>query len=200
MITPCGFDLQLFEWLNFNGGPAVDNLMVFLSGKLTWVPLYMFILWLVVRSYGWKRGLLWLALAAVMVLFADQTCTFAKTHFPKFRPSHYPPLMGDAAGSLVHTVGGYVGGLYGTISSHAANSMGFAMMSYFTLRHQGLMVKWIGVALAVWVLLVCYSRIYLGVHYPVDIFLGLLVGSFWGYGLYVLFKKIISLKYEKNID
>lgn len=231
MITPFSFDVQLLELLNFDGGSVMDTVMWYASAKLTWVPLYAFVLWMVCRNYGWRKGLVWLVAAAVMVLFADQTCTFAKNFLPKFRPTHYLPLdpacfsdffkfsdlanpdVSFAVGGL-HTVREYVGGLYGTISSHAANSMGFAVLAWLTLTSSSLLPsgrvclfpansvrrRWLGWGSAVWVVLVCYSRIYLGVHYPMDILLGLLVGTFWGFGMYILFKKIISLNYEKGLD
>lgn len=174
MIEPLPIDQNLLLALNFDGGPLLDQVMYIVSGKFTWIPLYILLLWLVYRRSGWRGAALFLGLAAMMVLCADQSCTFAKNHFSKFRPTHYPPLEG-----LVHTVNGYVGGLYGTVSSHAANSVGLAVLASMVIRR-----RWVTVTLAVWSVAVCYSRIYLGVHYPMDILLGTLTGVLWGWVWY----------------
>lgn len=197
MITPWQWDLSLLQWLNFDGGTTLDTLMWWISGKLTWVPLYLLFFWFMIKRWGVKWAFLWLALAGVMILFTDQTCTYAKNNFPKFRPTHYPELQG-----ALHTVRGYVGGLYGTISSHAANSVAFALFAALSLRLGGMTpMRWIYWGLGVWVVLVCYSRIYLGAHYPMDLFLGVLCGTFWGFGFFVLFKRLMEMiqnAYDKS--
>lgn len=171
MITPFALDQELLLLLNFNGGSTLDQIMYIVSGKLTWVPLYGLIVWLVYRAQGWRGALLFLVMAAMMVLCADQTASLAKTYLPKFRPTHYPHIE-----DLVHTVNGYRGGLYGTISSHASNSFGLVMLASLTLSR-----RWITISLVAWATLVAYSRIYLGVHYPLDILLGTAEGVLWGY-------------------
>lgn len=187
MVTPFDFDVRWITALNADGGWLVDQIMWYASAKLTWAPLYALILWWVWRTHGWRYAVGFLAAVLLFILFADQTATFCKNHFSKFRPTHYPELKG-----MLHTVNGYVGGLYGTVSSHAALTVGIAFLSGMVIRR-----RWVNLCFVVWVILVCYSRIYLGVHYPMDIALGLLNGLIWSGLFYFLFVRYYVPKFCK---
>lgn len=182
MIEPTSTDVSLLLALNGDGGATLDFLMYYTSARLTWVPLYLLLLWGVWRKVGTKN-LLWFLLFVVgVVLLADQSANLAKLYLPKLRPSHFEPLEG-----LIHTdVYGYSGGLYGTISSHASNSFGVAVLVASVLRR-----RWVWFSLLFWAALVSYSRIYLGVHYPYDVALGMLVGVLWGWLLSKLYFRLI---------
>lgn len=182
MIEPSSTDLSLMMALNGDGGAVIDFLMYYISARLTWVPLYLLLLWAVWRKVGTRKFWWFLAAVVLVVLLADQSANLAKIYLPKLRPSHFEPLEG-----LIHTnVYGYSGGLYGTISSHASNSMGVAVLISMILSR-----RWIWISLITWSLLVSYSRIYLGVHYPYDIALGLLTGALWGYLAAKLYVRLI---------
>lgn len=170
MITPYELDCNLFLSLNGDGGWLVDQIMWYASAKFTWIPLYAAIVWWIWRKNGWQYALRFLIAALLIVLVADQVSSFFKHYTPKFRPTHFEDFQG-----LVHTVNGYVGGLYGTVSAHAANTVGIAILSGVAIGK-----RWVTISLAIWVLLVCYSRIYLGVHYPFDIMFGLVDGVVCG--------------------
>ena len=168
-------DRQLLLTLNFDGGAVMDTLMWGASDKLIWLPLYLLMLWMMGRRYGWRGALTALAIIVLMVAFADQVSTFFKNNLPKYRPSREPDLAG-----LVHTVRGYTGGKYGTVSAHAATITAIALFSSGLIRE-----RWWTIVAVIWTALVVYSRIYLGVHYPLDVMCGITVGILTGrLGLY----------------
>lgn len=179
-------DKSLFLLLSGDAGAFADTFFYYVSARLTWVPLYLAILYFIWRRKG-TRGLLFAILFLVVALAAaDQLCNLFKNHWaPKLRPTHTPALQG-----LVHTVRGYTGGLYGTISAHAAISFVIATFTARIFRR-----RWYTAAICGWALLVSYSRIYLGVHFPLDVFLGILLGTalgwlaFRGYDRWILKRK-----------
>lgn len=171
MITPYLFDRNLLLTLNFDGGSAMDWFMYAVSGKLTWVPFYVCILWLVYSRLGLRKLVLFAIVVPLFVTCADQTASLAKEYLPKSRPTHFAPIMEE-----VHTVNGYVGGPYGTVSSHAANCFGLALLASLLIRR-----RWFSWMMFGWAAMVSYSRIYLGVHYPMDILFGLFEGLFWAF-------------------
>ena len=173
---------SLFLLLNFDGGYLLDNFFWIVSGKLTWIPLYIYILYMIYRKYGVASLLLSLLFMGIGVGVADQVCNLFKNNLPTLRPSHSPLLDG-----LVHTVRGYVGGLYGTVSAHTATTASVAFFSSRVIK-----CKWVTLALALWVLLVSYSRIYLGVHYPEDVLYGMVLGSAIGYVMYRLYLLVLQ--------
>ena len=169
------FDYDLFLWLNFDGGPVMDFLMKSISTPAVWAWLYLLILYLVWRSRGWRCMLLFLAVVAAAVGLSDMIAGIFKhtgllgglwPSFPvRFRPMHTPELEG-----LVHTV--KQGGLYGTVSAHAATNVALAIItSRFVARRW---MSWLMVAVTI---VICYSRIYLGYHFPMDIALGAVTGA-----------------------
>ncbi|MGN1239605.1 MAG: phosphatase PAP2 family protein, partial [Paludibacteraceae bacterium] len=100
----------------------------------------------------------------------------------RLRPTHEPALAG-----MVHLVNGYTGGLYGFVSSHAANTMACALL--FSLLYRN---RYATVGLMLWVALNCYSRMYLGVHYPGDIIGGLLVGAVLATLTYAALRRLLA--------
>ena len=164
-------DQQALLALNFDGGAVMDTLMWWASDKIIWTPLYLLLVWLLWRKYGWQRMLVALVVVVLAVVLADQICNLFKTNLPKFRPTHTPELEG-----LVHTVRGYRGGLYGTVSAHAATVTSVAVFGSVLLRR-----KWWTELSCVWVAVVCYSRIYLGAHFPLDILCGITLGALLGW-------------------
>ena len=112
-----------------------------------------------------------MVLAAVMILVSDQLSNLAKETFQRLRPSHEPGLM-------VHLVNAYKGGLYGFYSGHATNNFSIAV---FLIVLAGKRFKWVWMVALPWALLMSYTRIYLGVHFPGDILAGAIMGSLIGY-------------------
>lgn len=180
-MTPFDFDIDLFLLLNGDLGNTVDQVMYIVSHEYTWIPLYVAVLAWVIWKRGWKTGLAMLLMCVVAVGLADQTATQMKHLFHKLRPTHYPPLEG-----MVHTVNGYVGGLYCIVSSHAANSLAFVILTSYFVRN-----RWYIAAMSVWFVVVAYSRIYLGVHYPMDILLGVVDGTLYSLLVIWIYKKFV---------
>ena len=205
------FGHSLFLALNFDGGPAVDRLMFTISGTAMWIPLYLLILWLVWRRFGWRNTLLFLVLLVAAIGLSDIVCGIFKANGllgrygllgdfePRWRPMFTPELEGLAitpdslyllrkagvAGDwAVHVPAGAVSGHYGTVSAHAATVVSMAVLSCMVIRH-----RWFTLLMTVSTLLICYSRIYLGKHFPMDLFWGALVGGVLGCAAWLIFKR-----------
>jgi undecaprenyl-diphosphatase len=169
-------DRTAFLFLNSLHHPVIDPIMVFISGKFTWLPLYILLLVIIVKHYKWEsiRILLFIAL---LISLSDQISVKAfKDVFERLRPCHEPELQ-----SIIHLVTGKCGGSYGFISSHAANSFAMATFMLFALKP---IYSKSGLILLIWASLVSYSRIYLGVHYPGDVLVGGIVGAGIGWILW----------------
>ena len=176
------WDEDLFLVLNSFHFDALDPLVLQLTETISWIPLYLLILYKIYRAdpsgSPWVIGGLMLT-----ILLADQvTSGLMKPFFERLRPCHDPRWEG-----LIHNYG-RCGGLYGFASSHAANTFGLATFLTLTLSSKIKGIAW----LFVYALLVSYTRIYLGVHYPVDIVFGALVGvlaAYLSWFLVVVLKK-----------
>jgi len=173
---PERIDQQLLLFINSLNSPFFDQVMHAISGKLIWVPLYLAIL--IFLGIKYKRKffiiLIFIILAATL---ADQSSVFVKNLFLRLRPCHEPSLKG-----LVHLVNGECGGMYGFVSSHATNSFNVALLSLLFVKK-----RWYSISIIAWALVVGYSRIYLGVHYPGDVLCGSFLGAFIGWSMFRLY-------------
>lgn len=165
-------DRKLLLYLNGFHTDWLDPVMFLLSNTLFWLPLY---LWLIFATQKKYQKAVWIVLAGgiVTILLADQiTATLMKPYFARLRPSHDPAIKDQL--HLVKDFNGnvYAGGLYGFASSHAANTFGTALFFFLFLKP---VYRWAAL-LFVWAILMTYTRIYLGVHFPGDILVGMIVG------------------------
>ena len=153
-----------------------DALWWMVSAKWASVLLVLALVWILLHQNR-RHALLVLAMLALTILLADQVSSGLIKHLvERLRPTHDPSL-GDA----VHVINGYRGGMYGFVSSHAANSFAVATLLTLLMRH-----RLVTVSMFTWALLQCYSRVYLGVHYPGDILGGIIVGVLAGWLVWCL--------------
>lgn len=184
-------DRKLFLELNSNfHNPWLDQLMMFLSTTSAWIPLYLILLYMIIKVYKKDTWMVLLAVA-ITILLADQiTSALMKPFFERLRPSHEPGLRG-----MVNIVNEYRGGRFGFASSHAANTFGVATLMWLTLKN---FRPWIGL-LFLWALGVGYTRIYLGVHYPGDIVVGDLIGFLSALAAYFLYRLLKSFLDKRKL-
>ena len=150
------------------------------SAKWSSLLLVLSLLWILLHKNR-RHALLVIAMLAVAVLVADQVSSGLIKHLvERLRPTHDPSLE-----NAVHVINGYRGGLYGFVSSHAANFFAIATLVSFIMRH-----RLVAIALYGWALVQCYSRMYLGVHYPGDILGGIVVGLLAGWLVWCLMRWI----------
>lgn len=172
------FDQQLLLMLNGWGDPLLDQIMWTVTKTATWLPMAAALLYVVWRNNSWREALMIVLGVALVILLADRVSSGVfKPLFHRFRPSHEPVLEG-----MVQLVRGYKGGMYGFISSHAANTFGVATFISLLVRSRRMTAT-----VVTWACLSSYSRIYLGVHYPGDILAGALWGLLVGYVCYRLY-------------
>lgn len=170
------FDQQVFLFLNSLNSPFWDKVMHVMSMITVWVPLYLAIL--VYLGYRYERKFLIILVFIVLaVTLTDQTALLIKNTVHRLRPCHEPSLSG-----LIHLADNRCGGLYGFVSSHAANSFNVALLSLLFIRK-----RWYSISIIIWAAIVGYSRIYLGVHYPGDVLCGSILGALIGWGIYILY-------------
>ena len=177
------FDKQLLLMLNGSDSAYLDGVVMTLTNAFTWVPLYLALLFVVIKNnVNWKNVLLIVGCAGLCVLLAGTVDDeIVKPLVARWRPTHDPQI-----GSLVDVVDGYRGGNYGFFSAHASNTFSIALFFSQLVRSRQLTV-----ALVVFYSLVnCWTRLYLGVHYPGDITVGLLWGALVAVAVYRLYSLV----------
>lgn len=181
------FDTNIFMALNGAHSPFFDHFFVFFTSKEVWFPLYLLLVWLIIRKY--KMQALWVLIILIIgVIISDQLSGLIKDLVGRMRPSHELSLAG-----LVH-VPGEKGGSFGFYSGHASNSMFLAVIVGMLAKR-----KRIWALMLLWSLLTCYSRIYVGVHYFFDVLVGAIMGALLGWGLYRLLAVFDSHFQRKRI-
>lgn len=173
-------DTELFLFLNGKHSPYWDEIMINLSDKHFWLPLYGLLIAFIIYKFKWDSWKILLSIGLIVVLADQVSSGFFKPFFERFRPSWEPSLEG-----LVHMPDGK-GGRFGFFSSHAANTFGFTTFIALVLREKW---KYLGYLLVIWAAVVSYSRIYLGVHYPLDIICGMIDGVLTAFLIYKLLQR-----------
>jgi len=177
-------DTSLFLFLNSLHSSTFDVLMWHISGKFEWFPLYLIIIYFIFKKFKLK-GFVPLIFLILAISISDLiSVNLFKDVFQRLRPSQTPELS-----NIIHLVNNYKGGKFGFVSSHAANSFAIATFTLLLFKN-----KKYTYFIIFWAILVSYSRIYLGVHYPLDIICGALLGIIVAKILYLANQKIIKQK------
>lgn len=169
------YDTELFLFLNKLGNTSWDGFWRIVTEKWSSIPIYAVLLYLIYKHYGLKGTLIILVSVALMITATDQLSNLFKHGIKRPRPCQVESLRETMR---------YVAercGRYGYFSAHAASSMAAAVFLGLSLK------KWyvyLPFLLLFWSAVVAYSRIYLGVHYPLDIITGMLIGGLLGWGFY----------------
>jgi len=176
-------DKSLFLYLNNLGSETWDGLWLVITNKLTFIPLYGFLLFLIFKKFGWKPLLLMVLVIVAMITFTDQITNVFKDGFMRARP-----CRADGVSDLARFVAERCG-KFGFFSGHSSNSMAAAVFGGLILRPY---FKRLIFILLFWSFVVAYSRIYVGVHYPLDIICGMAFGALSGFLFYRLSKYLIK--------
>jgi undecaprenyl-diphosphatase len=166
------YDTDLLIFLNNLGSQQWDPFWLAVTDKLTFLPFFLLIIYFLYKENGFYKLLFILLSIALLILFTDQFTNVIKDSFERLRPCRVDELQQYLRNIEVRC------GKYGFFSAHAANSMAVTtlLISSFKFCYK----KWISLLLIFWVVFFSYSRIYLGVHYPLDTFFGLFFGLLFG--------------------
>ncbi|EFB31486.1 PAP2 family protein [Segatella oris F0302] len=175
-------DTMVFLTVNSHHNAYFDSVMWLVSGKLIWVPMYVSLFFVLLKNYSYKVVFAILLAIGVVILFTDSfTAQVIRPWVCRLRPSN----LDNPMSSMVHVVDGYRGGAYGFPSNHASNTWGLAFFITFLFRRYKLTFFFF-----LWALLVCYSRMYLGVHYFGDLLIGALLALAGASTVFYVFRKV----------
>jgi undecaprenyl-diphosphatase len=171
-------DTELLIFLNGLGSERYDGLWLLITKQTSWTPLFLILLYLIFKELGTKKTLHLLLFVAILLLFTDQITNLFKNGFQRLRPCNNPEIN-----SIIRVVQSRTS--FSFFSGHAANTMAVATFLYLIFKKN---FKYLGL-LFLWPLIFAYSRIYLGLHYPLDIICGYLFGALLGFLMFKLYQK-----------
>lgn len=177
-------DIELLIYLNNLGSAKWDGFWLFFSNKYSAIPLYLLLLYVTYKQFGLKKAFVAVLFVVLFIITSDQTSNLFKYSFKRLRPCHHENIS-----HLIRLVGNRCGGLYGYFSAHAANTMAIAVFFGLILKSKR---NYLFSILIIWAMAVSYSRIYMGVHFPLDVVTGMLFGLIFGVLFYVFFNVFLK--------
>ena len=172
-------DTELFIFLNGLGSETYDGLWLKITSQFNWIPLFIILLYFIFKKLGAKQSLYLLLFTAVLITVTDQTTNLFKFTFQRLRPCNNPDIN-----SFIRVV--QTRSSFSFFSGHASNTMAVATFLYLILKGH---FKYFGFVF-LWPLLFAYSRIYLGLHYPLDILSGYLCGFIFGFLMFKIYTTV----------
>ncbi len=167
--------------LNGMGTEQWDQFWLIATEQLSWIPLYLLFFFLIFKSFGWKKGLALVLLTALMITFSDQFTVFLKDSFGRLRPNR-DPAINQVIRILKNNSS------FSFVSGHATTSMAVSLLMHLSLRKQ-FPYTWL---FFIWPIMFAYSRVYIGVHFPLDVICGALLGILIGYAFYLISLKLMA--------
>jgi undecaprenyl-diphosphatase len=170
-------DTDLLIYLNGLGSKTYDGMWLLITNQLNWTPLFLLLLYVIMKKIGTKQTLFFLLGLGLLIAFSDQVTNLFKNNFQRLRPCNNPEIK-----EIIRLV--QIRSSYSFFSGHAATSMASTMFIYHNIKRYFKNVH----LLFLWPLIFAYSRIYLGLHYPIDILTGYTFGAISGYAAYRIFR------------
>lgn len=172
-------DTELLIFLNGLGSETYDGFWLIITKQIYWTPLFLLLLYFIFKKIGAKQSLYLILFIALLITFTDQVTNLVKNNVQRLRPCSNPEIN-----TIIRVVKS--SSSYSFFSGHASNSMAAAVFLYFNFKRH---FKYFGF-LFLWPLIFAYSRIYLGLHYPVDIMCGYLFGTFSGFMFFKIYQTV----------
>ena len=188
--SPQALDRTIFLTLNGMHTPYWDSFMYIFTSKFIWIPLYASILYVLYKNMNIRMVIFTTLMFALLITLADQTCSsILRPIFERPRPSRNPEIA-----DLVHLVNGKRGGKFGFPSCHAANTFALACFIMLLFKNRALTTFFM-----LWAIVTCYTRIYVGVHYPGELLFGTIVGFTMGIITYGIYRSLLRMNNIANV-
>ena len=181
-------DKEILVFLNNLGSEQWDSFWLAITNQINWAPLFLFIIFLIIKTFGWKRGGFTILALILLVAFSDQFTNLIKNTTQRLRPTNDLEIQ-NFLRILIRP------GSYSFMSGHATTSTFFSVFIVLLFKEK---YKYIFLIL-LFPLVFAYSRLYLGVHFPIDIIVGHIIGTTFGYLYYLLFRKIDGKIFKTTI-
>lgn len=185
-------DRNILVAINSMHSSFLNVVMFYLSEIWIFTPVFIYLFYLIYKKIGIKKSSILIVFFVLLISICDQSASITKNSVKRYRPTHNIEIKDS-----LQIVKNYRGGTYGFFSGHAANTFGVAMFLFLLFSKQTKASRFV---FFIWAGLVSYSRIYMGVHYPSDVFVGMIVGLFWGFLIFQLQKIFFIKTYNESIS